>query len=55
MFRAATAASGGTGAPDCDVLLDLTLHGSDQRLHLDARGLLVLEQLDRGMQVGSVG
>ena len=37
MLRAATAASGGTGAPVGDVLLDLALDRAHQRLDLEAR------------------
>ena len=51
MLRAATAASGGTGRPVRDVLLDLGLDRAHQRLDLDAVGRLVGELLDARREV----
>ncbi len=46
MLRAATAASGGTGAPDWTYGLDLALDVAHQGLDLEARWLVVLEEGD---------
>ena len=52
MLRAATAASGGTGAPDWTYCSIWPWHGAHERLDLDALGLRVGEDLDSRRDVG---